>query len=178
MEPWVALLRGINVGGRNSLPMQGLVRVLQALGAHDVKTYIQSGNAVLWLPAGQGAQWAPQLAARIQQEWGFAPGVLLLPLAALDQAIANNPYPQAQAQPTAVHLGFLAQQPTHAQLDAMATLKAVNEAFQLQGQVWYLHAPDGIGRSRLAARAEALLGVAMTLRNWRTVCALQALARP
>jgi uncharacterized protein (DUF1697 family) len=177
MEPFVALLRGINVGGKNALPMQELVRQLEALGAQDVKTYIQSGNAVFRLDKGNAESLAAQLGARIRQDSGFAPFVLVLTRAALAKAVANNPYAQAQTQPNSLHLGFLAALPRQANLQKMAELKAASEAFQLQRKVLYLHAPDGIGRSRLAARAESLLGVDMTLRNWRTVCALLELAQ-
>ena len=178
MEPYVALLRGINVGGKNALPMKDLARLLEALGAQDVKTYIQSGNVVFRLAQRDGVQLAAQLSASIQQAFGFAPFVLVLSCATLEEAIANNPYPQARAQPASLHLGFMAQLPTEVKLEKMAELKAASEDFQLLGPVFYLHAPDGIGRSKLAARAESLLGVDMTLRNWRTVCALLELAQP
>ena len=177
METCVALVRGINVGGKNSLPVTALVRLLEGLGAQDVKTYIQSGNAVFRLARRDSAHIAARLAAGIQQDFGFAPHVLVLSHAALAQAIADNPFAQAQTQPNSLHLGFLAQRPVLANTEKFVALKAASENFQVRGQVFYLHAPDGIGRSRLAARAESLLGVDMTLRNWRSVCALLDMAQ-
>jgi uncharacterized protein (DUF1697 family) len=177
MQSFVALLRGINVGGNNPLPMRDFVRLLQALGARDVKTYIQSGNAVFRMTGAQSDKLAAQFASAIQREFSFEPLVLVMLLEQLEQAIAHNPYPDAQAPGNTLHLGFLAHEPAHAELGKMEALRIESERFQITGQVFYLHAPDGIGRSKLAARAEKLLGVGMTLRNWQTVCRLAELAR-
>jgi len=75
-----------------------------------------------------------------------------------------------------LHLGFLAQEPAQADSGKMEALRATSEHFQIIGRVFYLHAPDGIGRSKLAARAEKLLGVGMTMRNLQTVQRLAELA--
>lgn len=76
-----------------------------------------------------------------------------------------------------MHYGFLSAVPSHPDLKKLASLKAESERFQLINKVFYLHAPDGVGRSRLAANSERLLGVAMTDRNWRTVSKIRDMAR-
>ncbi|MBN9339477.1 MAG: hypothetical protein ABT02_14315 [Comamonadaceae bacterium SCN 68-20] len=175
----IALLRGVNVGGRGILPMHALAALLEALGARQVRTYIQSGNAVFEPPANLAAgQLAQALSDAIERYHGFAPQVLVLDRAALAQAIASNPFADAAAQaPDHVHLGFLHPAPPAPDLARLHALRRDGEQFHLAGGVFYLHAPEGIGRSRLAAQAERLLGSPMTLRNWKTVCQLHAMAQ-
>lgn len=177
MPSFVALLRGINVGGNNPLPMKDFARLLQALGAQDVQTYIQSGNAVFRMDDAHCDKLAAQIASAIQQACAFEPMVLVMPLQQLEQAMAHNPYPEAQVPGNTLHLGFLAQEPAQADRGKMEALRAESERYALIDRVFYLHAPDGIGRSKLAARAEKLLGVGMTMRNWQTVQRLAELAR-
>ena len=94
----------------------------------------------------------------------------------LERVMARNPFPEAESDPKTLHLGFLASVPNNPDLDKLETLKSDTERFRLIDTVFYLHAPDGIGRSKLAARAERLLGVPMTDRNWRTVVKLREMA--
>jgi uncharacterized protein (DUF1697 family) len=93
-----------------------------------------------------------------------------------DTAIKSNPYPEAESEPNTLHLNFLATTPTHPDLKSLAFLKSDNERFELIDDVLYLHAPDGLGKSKLFANLEKKLGVPMTSRNWRTVLKLQELA--
>jgi uncharacterized protein (DUF1697 family) len=176
MKTCIALLRGINVGGKNALPMPALVRLLEALGAKDVRTFIQSGNAVFGMPGADAAGMAARMAQRIRQDFGFEPVVLVMPRQGLAAAMAHNPFVQAQASPSTLHLGFMPQAPTHPDMAGLQALRSGDEAFYLIDAVFYLHTPDGFGRSRLAARAEKLLGVDVTYRNWRTVSATMDLA--
>lgn len=169
MKTCIALLRGINVGGKNMLPMKELVDVLESLGLQNIKTYIQSGNAVFQTKAADTAKLANTISATIRKSHGFAPQVLLLDSAALEEAIKANPYPEVEAAPNTLHVAFLATVPPKPDLDALERIRAASERFQLAGNVLYLHAPDGVGRSKLAAGMERLLGVAVTIRNWNTV---------
>lgn len=177
METFVALLRGVNVGGKNTLPMKELVRLLETLGAQRVRTYIQSGNAVFEASAPHARGLARRIGTRIQQDFGFEPLVMLLQRKALETAVTNNPYPEAQVPGNTLHLGFMGAIPAPERLEKVAALKTASEQLQVVDRVLYLHAPDGIGRSKLAARTESLLGVELTLRNWHTVCALLKLAQ-
>jgi len=176
MNTYIALFRGINVGGKNPLPMKGLVVILEDIGARNVRTYIQSGNAVFQSVETNLVQLSKQLAAEIKKRHGFEPCVIILTLAALQSAMDNNPFPEAEADPTGLHLGFLLAPPMAPDLEKLNKLKTEKERFHLSDAVFYLHAPDGVGRSRLAAGAEKLLGVPMTDRNWRTVCKIMELA--
>ena len=95
--------------------------------------------------------------------------MLILSASAFESALRCNPFPEAAADPKTLHLLFLASAPDSPDLDALAAVQSPTERFRLIGQVFYLHAPDGIGRSKLATKVEKALGVATTGRNWRTV---------
>ncbi len=176
MTTYIALLRGINIGGNNPLPMKELVALLTELGLREVRTYIQSGNVVFGSAAKDRTALAAKIGTAIAAQHGFAPQVLLLDAAELHAAMANNPYPEAETVPASLSLLFLAETPPHPDLKGMETLRAGSERFKLVGKVCYLHAPEGFGRSKLAAKAEKLLGVAATGRNWNTVCKLAEMA--
>jgi uncharacterized protein (DUF1697 family) len=177
MKIYIALFRGINVGGRNILRMKDLAALLEKLGAQGVKTYIQSGNVVFQHKAESIPHLAGRIRAAIKENHGFDPRVYLLDLAELEQAMASNPFPQAEADPKTLHLYFLASTPEKPDLETLNNLKRDNEQFKLVDNVFYLYAPDGIGRSKLAEKAEKALGVAATARNWRTVGKITAMAK-
>ena len=89
-----------------------------------------------------------------------------------EEAIHNNPFPQVEDFPKTLHLGFLVHEPMNPKLHELEQLKDHGEEFLLKGKVFYLHAPEGIGRSKLAEKIEKYLGVALTMRNWNTVMKL------
>jgi uncharacterized protein (DUF1697 family) len=176
MRIYVALLRGINVGGKNALPMKDLTSILESLGTINVKTYIQSGNVVFQSASKDMSSFAKRLGIKIREQRGFEPHVLVIGLSEVETAITNNPFPEAESEPSSLHLGFLAFAPTNPDLKKLESLKKESERFCLIGNIFYLHAPEGVGRSKLAASSEKLLGVPMTDRNWNTVCKLKAMA--
>ena len=147
MKTFIALFRGINVGGKNKLPMRELVTVLEGLGLENIKTYIQSGNVVFQSERGDTAALAESMSAAINESHGFAPRVLLLRADELASAVAANPFPEGEDEPKTLHLYFLDAVPQDPDLAKLDDLKKENERFQLDGKVFYLHAPDGIGRS-------------------------------
>lgn len=173
----ILLLRGVNVGGKSVLPMAGLREVLAGQGLIGVKTHIQSGNAVFRDPIG-AVDLAERITVAIESGYGFRPKAMMLEVAVLLDVLAANPFALAGAENgAAVHIGFLAAPALHADLDRLRALAAKDEAFHLTEAAFYLHAPSGIGRSKLAAAAEKTLGVAMTLRNQRVAEAVSVLAQ-
>jgi uncharacterized protein (DUF1697 family) len=176
MKTYIALFRGLNVGGHNILPMNELVSVLEKIGARSVKTYIQSGNAVFQSEETDASLLSIKIGAAIKKSHGFEPRVLLLELEEMEKAIESNPFPEAESEPKALHLYFLDAIPENPDFDTLASIKSYRERFALKDGVFYLHAPEGIGRSKLAANAEKLLGVSATARNWRTVSKIMAMA--
>ena len=175
MTVCVALFRGINVGGHNKLPMQELRDMLASLGCENVQTYIQSGNAVFRI-AKDPAILADEIVVAIDDSFGFRPGLLILKLDAFRAIAAANPYRAAEATPAQLHVSFLTETPTDPDIESLERLRSASESFELANGAFYLHAPDGIGRSKLAARVEKALGVEATGRNWRTVSKLLELA--
>jgi uncharacterized protein (DUF1697 family) len=177
VQTYVALLRGINVGGSHMLPMKDLKLLFEQHGCVEVRTYIQSGNVVFQSASSDAGRLAKQVAAAVSKGRAFEPRVLVLTRSELARAAANNPFPEADGNPKSVHLFFLAHLAKNADLKSMEALKAGTERFSLKGKVLYLHTPDGFGISKLAARAERLLGVDATARNWRTVTTLLQMAK-
>jgi uncharacterized protein (DUF1697 family) len=177
LNTYIALFRGINVGGNCPLPIKELVATLEEIGARKVRTYIQSGNAVFESAEKNLARLSRKLSAEIMKRRGFEPYVHILTLEALDKAVAENPFPEAVADPSSLHLGFLASPPKNPDLEKLSSLRRESERFHLTEGVFYLHAPEGVGRSKLAANSEKLLGVPMTDRNWKTVCKVMEIAR-
>ena len=176
MQTWIALLRGVNVGGKNILPMADLRRVLDQAGFLNVRTYIQSGNCVFGSPLTHRQDVSMGVADAIEGEFGFRPAVLSITVPEARQALANIPFREACEDPGNLHLFFLSQPAPATDLDRLEALKGESEQFHLQHQVFYLHAPNGIARSKLAARAEKLIGVDMTVRNLRSIEKILSLA--
>jgi uncharacterized protein (DUF1697 family) len=177
MTTYVALFRGINVGGKNKLSMKDLVATLENVGCQDVATYIQSGNAVFQSGEQDPSLLSQKIGAAIKERHGFEPRVLLLESEEMERAIRSNPFPEAESEPKTLHLYFLAAAPENPDLDALQGIKGDRERFVLGEGVFYLHVPDGLGRSKLAANAERLLGVPVTARNWRTVRKVMEMAQ-
>jgi uncharacterized protein (DUF1697 family) len=175
LKKLIAFFRGMNVGG-NRITMQELVTLLEGLGCRNVRTYIQSGNAVFESQNEDVAKLAQRINFAIKACCSFDPAVVLLHPDGLRQVINNNPFPDFTGNPKSIHLGFMERKPENPDLDLLAALRSGSEQFHLVGSVFYLLAPDGVGRSKLAANAERLLGLPMTDRNWRTVCAVMVIA--
>ncbi|MBO6505046.1 MAG: DUF1697 domain-containing protein [Kordiimonadaceae bacterium] len=174
MNTWVALLRGINVGGNNILPMKDLRSLLDAQGFIDVKTYIQSGNIVFRSGSDDQSGLTRQIEDLIEQGFGFRPPVLLLSQETLNAAVSANPYPDGD--PKTVQFCFLFAPAPGTDMDPLHELAVPSEEFTLTDSVFYLHAPDGIGRSKLVAKMAQHIPTEMTVRNLRTVLKLQELA--
>ena len=174
MSVQVALLRGINVGGKNILPMQDLREILGELGCESIATYIQSGNAVFRSKQKSGGL-ARSISKAIEKRFGFEPSVLVISAATFEGIAGANPYAAKAAEPKHVHTLFLAGPANDADLKRMHERKSGTEEFTLTDAAVYLHAPDGIARSKLANEMERHLGVSATGRNGNTVDKLLAL---
>jgi len=181
----VALLRGINVGGRNKVAMADLRALMVRLGHTEVATYIQSGNAVFTRGDVETTALAATLERAIADTLDVRPKVVVISRAELAQVIADNPYPE-ETNPRCLHAVFGIGE---VGFDGAAALVAAEERTratgsrdeaQVVGRTLFLHTPDGLGRSELAAQlsraAAAPSGYSVgTVRNWATVCKLLAL---
>ena len=165
MKKFVVLLRGINVGGHNKLPMKDLREILEALGYESVKTYIQSGNVVL---SARTVPDAGAISAAIDKQFGFSPHVLVIPGDRFEMVADANPYKDDGLDGKFVHVWYLSGKAS-ADVEGIEARKSPSEKYTLTDSAFYLCAPDGIGRSKLASDVEKLLGVEGTGRNWNTV---------
>ena len=169
MTTWIALLRGINVGGNNLLPMDKLKSLLESLKLKNVRTYIQSGNVIFDASGRTASSLAVKIGDKIEVHHGFRPQLVILDCKTFQAAVRSNPFPMAVSNPKSLHFFFLAKPAINPDRSALDKIKASTESYSLTDSVLYLHAPDGIGRSKLATNAEKHLGVATTARNYRTV---------
>lgn len=175
---FLALLRGINVGGRNLLPMADLVRMFEASGCAAVRTYIQSGN-VLFTAAPALAQRLPaQIARRVSDAFGFQPAIILRSVADLARAAAANPFAGDRPDPARLHIGFLDRRPAPARVRALDPSAFPGDRIEVRGSEVYLLYRKGPSQSRLTyAWLDRALGVTSTFRNWRTVQRLLDMAQ-
>jgi uncharacterized protein (DUF1697 family) len=183
MPTHVALLRGINVGGRNRIAMPALRETVSALGHTEVSTYIQSGN-VLFTPLRKApsSRLATELEHAIDDAFGIRPRVAVLSRTDLARAVRSTPYPD-EANPKYVH-AIVFGDPPDAEMrasvaDALAAAQAKGSPDEATfvGDVLYLHTPAGLGRSELAAQLGKARGPLSskgsgTARNWSTVTKL------
>lgn len=163
---YVALLRGVNVGGKHALPMAKVRATVEALGGQRVATYIQSGNVVFAAKPTQRAAKVTALATALAEVAGFAVPVVLRTAAEWSALIDANPYGTEH-----LHCAFLPAVPVGGALDKLAALDGDSYApsrFAHRGREIYLDLPDGIGRAKLAAAVIRIVPDA-TVRNWRTV---------
>ena len=175
MATYIALLRGINVGGHNVLPMQSLRDIFTARGCGDVQTVIQSGNVVFSF-GGDSDVLGSDVAAAIEKQFSFRPGLLILSSEDYAEVVAANPLFDTASDPRFLHVWFLTSLPANADLAAVESRRGKTEIYALKGAAFFLYAPDGVGRSKLASSVEKCLAVEATARNWRTVSKILELA--
>lgn len=172
----VALLRGINVGGKNKLPMKTLGAIFTAAGAESVRTYIQSGNVLFEAPARLSVRIGPAVAAAIRSQFGYEIPVIIRTAAELAAVIAGNPFLKS-ADEAALHVGFLETTPTPAAEKLLDPDRSPGDSFRVIGREIFLHLPNGVARTKLTnAWFDSKLKTVSTFRNWRTVLKLADLA--
>ncbi len=176
-RPYVALLRGINVGGHNKLPMRDLTAVFVAAGCEDVRTYIQSGNVVFRAPAALADGLPARIGAAIADSHGFQIPVVMRTALDFDRIVRGNPFLAAGADPAKLHVGFLASAPDSTQIERLDPDRSPPDVFEVRDREVYLHFPAGVARSKLDnAYFDRTLNTVCTIRNWRTVCRLHEMA--
>lgn len=172
MKAWVLLLRGINVGGRNKLAMSELQAIVTYMGGENVATYIQSGNAVFSGDQIEPVTLGRMIETEIKARHGYKPRALVLDADTFRKACDTFPFEEAFDNPKSGHVWFAAETPVDPDLGRLQAVAKPNERFMLDERFFFLHAPDGIGRSKLAERVEGALGVPATARNLNTFMTL------
>jgi uncharacterized protein (DUF1697 family) len=173
----VALLRGINVGGKRSLPMKRLAEAFVAVGCSDVRTYIQSGNVVFRAAPALAAKLPSVLPKAIAKMAGFDVPVVLRSAEELRAAVKKNPFLRAGTDAAECHLMFLADLPESARVKKLDATRSPPDELAVIGRDVYLRLPNGVARSKLTnAYFDGVLATVSTLRNWRTVLTLLEMA--
>jgi uncharacterized protein (DUF1697 family) len=177
-KTFIALLRGINVSGRNKIPMRELCSLCTDLGWQDVQSYIQSGNVVFKAKAAP-AKLETELERAIERRFDLSIPIIVRAAAVWPDYVRANPYPDAsQSEPNLVMLALSKAPPKQ---DAVAKLqeRAVSgERIAQVGDVLWVHYSGGVAKSKLSpALFDRLVGSPVTARNWRTVLKLQVMVR-
>lgn len=173
---YLALLRGINVGGKNKLPMKDLVDLFVAEGCTNVRTYIQSGNVLFRADPDLAAIVADRASRRIYERFGFQVPVVLRSTEQLRGVVSNNPFLTEGAPSVndeSLHVMFLADEPDPRLVASLDPLRSPPDAFVVRGPEIFLQLPNGMARTKLTnAYFDARLRTVCTARNWRTVTTL------
>jgi uncharacterized protein (DUF1697 family) len=178
MTTYVALLRGINVGGKNKVAMADLREFLAGLGLDDAKTLLQSGNVVFRSQGKTAGALEKFLEKESAARLGVSADYVIRSAAEWAKVIEANPFPnEAQSDPSHLVVMFLKSTPTPASVKAVQASIKGREIVKSHGRELYLVYPDGIGTSKLTGTLiEWQLGLRGTARNWNTVLKLGALA--
>jgi uncharacterized protein (DUF1697 family) len=167
----LALLRGINVGGKAILPMKDLVAIFSASGATAIQTYIQSGNVLF--DATDPAAVAALVTAEIAARFAYPGRIVLRSAAELAAAYRANPFAKAGAPLEMLHVYFLADQPSPTAIKSLDPDRSPGDSFTVLGRDIFLHLPNGMARTKLTnAYFDTKLNTVSTARNWKTVAKL------
>ncbi len=169
-----ALLRGINVGGKNPVPMKELAGLFAKAGCRKVQTYIQSGNVIFEASPAVLDGLAEQLSEAITKQFGLRVPVILRSAEQVRGVLTSNPFLQegsdTETPEDMLHVYFLAQQPTAEQVALLDGSRGLPDTFAVHGREVYLRMPNGMGRTKLTnAYFDSRLSTTSTARNWRTV---------
>ncbi|HLG72820.1 MAG TPA: DUF1697 domain-containing protein [Chloroflexota bacterium] len=176
MAWYIALLRGVNVGGRGKVSMAELARCLEGLGFQKVNTLLNSGNVVFTAPDQPTSKLEQVLETETAAKLGLRSDFMVRTTSEMEEVIAANPFPAFAAEdPSHYLVMFLKAQPAPAAIQALKASIPGREELEVVGRHAYVCYPEGIGRSKLTI--EPKLKVSGTGRNWNTVQKLAALAR-
>ncbi len=172
----IALLRGINVGGKHLLPMKDLQAAFLDLGCTDVRTLIQSGNVVFTAKPRVASQLPARAEALLNERFGFAPGVFLRSRAELDSILSRNPFLPQVEDFAKLLVFFLKDKSAKQTLDDADTERFAPDLFHLSGQEVFCYFPLGVGQSKFTNNYfDKQLATLSTGRNWNTTLKLRAM---
>jgi uncharacterized protein (DUF1697 family) len=178
MKTYIAMLRGINVSGKNLIKMNDLREIFAKLGLTNVSTYIQSGNVIFTSPETATEELAQNIAAKITAGFGFNVPVIVLNAVEFENIYENNPLNDGIREPGFLHITFLSATPAGFDIKAIEQKKQKGEEIAISGNACYLFCPNGYGNTKLTNTfLESKLKVTATTRNWKTVNELLRIAQ-
>jgi uncharacterized protein (DUF1697 family) len=174
MPIYIAMLRGINVGGHKRIKMDQLRASFEALGFESVKTYIQSGNVVFKTAKSSASGLSKRIEERILKDFGFSASVISRSSDEIERTIANNPFLKKPGiDPEKLHVTFLSEAPAPAAMKKLADLTAAPDLCHWLGKEIHFYLPNGVSNSVLMkSPVDKILAVVTTTRNWKTVNSL------
>jgi uncharacterized protein (DUF1697 family) len=178
MPIYVAMLRGINVGGHKKIKMEQLRAGLEATGLRQVKTYIQSGNVVFKTAKTSSEAICRKIEKAILEDFGHSVPVITRTAAAMKSVIEKNPFLKQHIDQEKLHVMFLSEAPAASAVKELEALVAAPEQLHCVGEEIYFHLPNGVAESILMKKPlDRLLAVHTTTRNWRTVNTLHQMCQ-
>jgi uncharacterized protein (DUF1697 family) len=176
MTIYIALLRGINVGGHHKMKMADLKNLLELMGLQKVKTYIQSGNVLF--ESEEGAELlSKKTEEKLNHTFGFPVPVVLRTAEELQQIIKDCPYStDSLSEGESVQVAFLGGEPSTEGIDHMYTYNNELEECKIKGKEVYFYFRKSIRDSKLATQLPKLR-VPATVRNWKTVVKLEEMSK-
>jgi len=169
MTKYIALLRGINVGGKRKILMQDLKMLLAALSFENVQTYIQSGNIVFESSWTDEQLLAKKIQASIYEKYGFDVPVIIIKATVYHKLIEANPFVTAQVDTKKLYCVFLNEKPRQEAITSFKDLSFGSDNYFLADKIIYIQYASKISDSKLSnAIVEKKLAVIATARNWRT----------
>ena len=173
MTTYMLFVRGVNVGGRNRLPMPELREILGSLRHADVTTYLQSGNALFTSGRGDTAELEQEVEGALAARLGLGVTVMVRTAGELATLIAANPLPAAAREPSRLHLVFLAAGADPERVSTIDLSRFEPDQVRPGARVLYIWYRNGVGKSKLTTTfLEQRLGGPATARNWNTVTRL------
>lgn len=172
----VALMRGINVGGKNKLPMEGLRQIFSKAGAQNISTYIQSGNVLFSAIPDEIEPMMSRVTQSVQEQFGLSTPIVVRNASEVDAVTRMNPYLAAGLPESTLHVYFLNDIPDAPAAAKLDPLRSPEDRFHLLGRDIFAYLPNGAGRSKLTnAYFDSKLRTISTMRNWNTVFTLRRL---
>ncbi len=170
----LALLRGINVSGKNLIKMKDFQVLLQENGFINVTTYIQSGNIIFESQLSDIKEIENKISQLIKKEYGFDVPIIVLTLTDLENLIEYNPFAaEANEEPTKVLISFFRDLPSPKLIDELKSREYETEKFKFEKKYAYLHCMNGYGKAKINNNfLENKLKVIATTRNWKTILKL------
>jgi len=174
---YVALLRGVNVGGRNNLSMKDLTAMFEHAGCEAGKTYIQSGNMVFKARPALAARIPDLISSEIAERFGYRVPVVVRTVEDLREIVSTNPFLSTGIDSKWLYVAFLADLPESSRVAELDPDRSPQDSFLVRGREVYMHCPNGIGRTKLTNEYfDSKLATTSTVRNWRTVLTLLQMA--
>jgi uncharacterized protein (DUF1697 family) len=183
MTIYIALLRGINVGGKNQIKMADLKRILESIGLIRVETYIQSGN-VIFESNDNEVTLRKKIEDKVEAKFGFSAVVVLRTAAELERLIRDCPFSEAEVaeaesanlEGESRYVALLTEAPVQEKIEYLNPFQSESDQYRIKNRDIYLLFRHSIRNSKLANSLQKLDAPA-TVRNWKTINKLQALVK-